>query len=89
MPLTKIQEDACSGIALMYMGPSTSSAYGSGADEHVDKLQAAMVGGDAAEAEHQSAIMLVKLVPKLSPESFEFASERWLKAFAPGDAQQR
>lgn len=76
-----IQEDACSGIALLYMGPSGT------VDEHVEKLQLAMESGDSAEAEHQSAIMLVRLVPTLSRKSLEFASTRWRKAFPGGESK--
>ncbi|KKN04350.1 hypothetical protein LCGC14_1098290 [marine sediment metagenome] len=81
MTLTAIQEDACSGIALLYMGPDAKS------DDHVEKLRLAMVVGDVGAAEHESAVILAKLCSTLQAESLSFASARWLEAFdAPAPA---
>lgn len=74
--LTAKQEDACSGIALLYIGPSGNS------DEYVERLHTAMESGDVDEAESVSADMLLMLLlMELPEESFWTAREIWHKAF--------
>ncbi len=78
MGFTKDQLDACSGIALLYMGSDEP-------DEYVERLHAAMEAEDVDEAEHVSAVMVAMLVTRVSDKSARFAAERWREAFKTGN----
>lgn len=76
--LSASQNDVCSGIALLYMGPAPTDAQVTMAD----RLAQTMENGDVEGAEYASALMLVSLVArKLSPESLEVAARLWTEAF--------
>lgn len=74
--LTAIQEDACSGIAILYMGREPREV-----DEYVARLHIAMESGNVEEAEHVSAVMVGVLARTLSDESLTFVTSRWTEAF--------
>ena len=79
MALTAIQEDACSGIAILYMGPEPRKV-----DEYVARLFIAMESGNVEEAEYVSAVMIGILAKTLSDESLTFVTSRWNEAFVVG-----
>ena len=68
------QVDACSGTALLYMGPDGAD------DEWTRRLVLAMEADDVHEAEYVTAVMLGVLFGRSCSQA-PFASGEWRKAF--------
>jgi len=74
MRLTAEQVDFCSGVGLIYMGPENRN------DRYVGRLIVAMKLDDASEAEHVSALMVVRLVGS-DLEKYRYLAEAWAEAW--------
>jgi len=76
--LTENQIDFCAGTALVYMGPDGP------VDEYVVRLRKAMEAGDAYEAEHITALMVVRLIGRDSERGVKdhrFLARWWSAAW--------
>jgi hypothetical protein len=80
MELTADQKDACSGIALLYMGPERRDD-----EDCLRRLMAYMECGDVERAARITAGLLLRMATTLSPDSLDFAAGRWEEAFDRSD----
>jgi hypothetical protein len=71
--MTDSQKDFCSGVSLLYMGPDGE------ADKYIQRMRTALATDDADEAEHVSALMLLRLNCRNYP--IRELSERWTREF--------